>query len=285
MNPTTEAFSRVKIDALLRDAGWNLTDGVSVLFEHAYCRTARGPTTRCATVRGGQLRRLRPSAHSINPIAAQDQGRHYAEQLGVPFVFLSNGEEVWFLGPRDGRPRAEDRHLLFPGRPGAADRRPQESAGPVQRRDRPAGRGSRVPDSRALRRCPTEVSHGRRKLLVEMATGTGKTRTAAAFVKRLFEAGIVTRVLFLVDRIALAGQAEDAFKRSSARLFLPRTPAGPGLRPDEADHHRDVADDDHRVPRPVVGLLRSGDHRRVPSLDLWGSGAAFSGTSTASSSA
>ena len=55
------------------------------------------------------------------------------------------------------------------------------------------------------------MSHGRRKLLVEMATGTGKTRTAAAFVKRLFEAGIVTRVLFLVDRIALAGQAEDAF--------------------------------------------------------------------------
>ena len=43
-----------------------------------------------------------------------------------------------------------------------------------------------------------------------MATGTGKTRTAAAFVKRLFEAA-VTRVLFLVDRIALAGQAEDAF--------------------------------------------------------------------------
>lgn len=44
-----------------------------------------------------------------------------------------------------------------------------------------------------------------------MATGTGKTRTAAAFIKRLFEAGAITRVLFLVDRIALAGQAEDAF--------------------------------------------------------------------------
>ena len=51
----------------------------------------------------------------------------------------------------------------------------------------------------------------RRKLLVEMATGTGKTRTAVAFVKRLFEAGVITRVLFLVDRIALAAQAEDAF--------------------------------------------------------------------------
>ncbi len=32
---TTEAFSRVKIDALLSDDGWNLTDGASILFEHA----------------------------------------------------------------------------------------------------------------------------------------------------------------------------------------------------------------------------------------------------------
>ncbi len=35
-----------------------------------------------------------------------------------------------------------------------------------------------------------------------MATATGKIRTAAAFIKRLFEVAIVTRVLFLVDRIS-----------------------------------------------------------------------------------
>ncbi|MCY4311414.1 MAG: hypothetical protein OXC54_08930 [Rhodospirillaceae bacterium] len=35
MNGMTEAFARVRIDALLKDAGWNLTDGSSVLFEHA----------------------------------------------------------------------------------------------------------------------------------------------------------------------------------------------------------------------------------------------------------
>jgi len=34
---------------------------------------------------------------SIDPITAQDKGRHYARQLEVPFVFLSNGEEVRFL--------------------------------------------------------------------------------------------------------------------------------------------------------------------------------------------
>ena len=35
MSSTTEAFARVKIDGLLKCTGWNLTDGVSVLFEHA----------------------------------------------------------------------------------------------------------------------------------------------------------------------------------------------------------------------------------------------------------
>ncbi len=48
-------------------------------------------------------------------------------------------------------------------------------------------------------------------MLVEMATGTGKTRTAAALIKRLFQANAITRVLFLVDRIPLAMQTEDAF--------------------------------------------------------------------------
>ena len=35
MSGTTEAVARVRIDALLEDAGWNSTDGSSVLFEHA----------------------------------------------------------------------------------------------------------------------------------------------------------------------------------------------------------------------------------------------------------
>ena len=60
-----------------------------------------------------------------------------------------------------------------------------------------------------------EASRGRCKLLVEMATGTGKIRTAVAFIKRLFEAGIVTRVLFLVECPALPRQVEDAFHRPS----------------------------------------------------------------------
>ncbi len=96
MSGSTEAFSRVKIDALLGDAGWHLTDGASVLFEHALLDGSRADYALCDRS-GRPLAALEAKRAGIDPVTAQDQGRHYAEQLGVPFVFLSNGEEVWFL--------------------------------------------------------------------------------------------------------------------------------------------------------------------------------------------
>ncbi len=178
MSGTTEAFSRVKIDALLRDAGWNLTDGSSVLFEHTLPDGTRSDYVLCDR-QGRPMAALEAKRASTNPVEARAKGCHYAEQLEVPFVFLSNGEEVWFL-----------------------DRETDAHARKIVDRDY---------QLECIEALSGEISRGRRKLLVEMATGTGKTRTAAALVKRLFEAGMVTRVLFLVDRIALAGQAEDAF--------------------------------------------------------------------------
>ena len=96
MSGTTEAFARVKIDALLKDAGWNLTDGSSVQFEHALPDGTQADYVLCDR-QGRPMASLEAKRASTDPIAAQDQGRHYAEQLGVPFVFLSNGEEVRFL--------------------------------------------------------------------------------------------------------------------------------------------------------------------------------------------
>ena len=61
-------------------------------------------------------------------------------------------------------------------------------------------------------------------MLVEMATGTGKTRTAAALIKRLFEANWATRALFVVDRNTLAIQAEDAFAEHLPHLPCYRVP-------------------------------------------------------------
>ena len=96
MSGTTEAFSRVKIDALLKDAGWNLTDGSSVLFEYSLPEGTRADYVPCDR-QGRPMAALEAKRASINPVEARAKGCHYAEQLEVPFVFSSNGEEVWFM--------------------------------------------------------------------------------------------------------------------------------------------------------------------------------------------
>ena len=209
MTGTTEAFSRVRIDALLGDAGWNPADGAGVLFEYTLPDGTRADYV-LRDRQGQPMAVIEAKRASVNPVEAQDQGRRYAERLDVPFVFLSNGEEVWFL---DREADAHARRIAgFYSRDDLERRmavrsvRRDVSAVPIDRKI--VDRDYQIDCIEAL---SAEVSRGRRKLLVEMATGTGKTRVAAAFVKRLFEAGVVTRVLFLVDRIALAGQAEDAF--------------------------------------------------------------------------
>ena len=91
MSRTTEAFSRVKIDALLKDAGWNLTDGVSILFEHALPDGSRADYVLCDRS-GRPVAAVEAKRASVDPIAAQEQGRHYAEQpMMAEYRDLSSG--------------------------------------------------------------------------------------------------------------------------------------------------------------------------------------------------
>lgn len=64
----------------------------------------------------------------------------------------------------------------------------------------------------AIRSVCEQIEQGFRKQLLVMATGTGKTRTAASLVDVLSRGGYVTNVLFLADRTALVGQAKDSFR-------------------------------------------------------------------------
>lgn len=73
---------------------------------------------------------------------------------------------------------------------------------------------------RAVSKCCESYGAGRRKCLLVMATGTGKTRTAASLVYVLKKAGYVERVLFLADRIELVRQAKGAFGQ-----YIPDTPS------------------------------------------------------------
>lgn len=63
---------------------------------------------------------------------------------------------------------------------------------------------------KAVRKIEGAISRGKRELLLAMATGTGKTFTTVSFIYRLLESKQFRRVLFLVDRRALAAQAVSA---------------------------------------------------------------------------
>ena len=63
----------------------------------------------------------------------------------------------------------------------------------------------------AVQNIEKDIQKGHRKILVAMATGTGKTYTTIALIHRLLESKSVRRVLFLVDRRSLAAQAVQAF--------------------------------------------------------------------------
>ncbi|BBO82423.1 hypothetical protein DSCO28_29890 [Desulfosarcina ovata subsp. sediminis] len=67
---------------------------------------------------------------------------------------------------------------------------------------------------KAVERVEAALADGQTKLLVAMATGTGKTRLAISLIYRLIKTGRFRRILFVVDRTALGEQAGDKFKET-----------------------------------------------------------------------
>lgn len=203
-----EAFSRVLIDAMLTAQGWDVTDTNAVRFEVVMPDSTRADYVLCDR-NGRSLAVIEAKRYSVNPADAAEQAKAYAQHLDVPYVFLTNGSEILFWEwQREAYPHPVKTFFK-------QDDLERRFASLTLRKDmlnvpidvKIAGRDYQQSCIQTVCR---EIKQGRRKLLIEMATGTGKTRTAAALIKRLFEANAVTRVLFLVDRIPLAKQTEDA---------------------------------------------------------------------------
>ncbi len=206
---TNEAFSRVKIDAQLRDQGWDVLDTNAVRFEYVLPDRTKADYVLCDR-NGRSLAVVEAKKATINPAEAEGQAKAYAAQLNVPYIFLANGDEIRFWEWRtEAFPRSVKTFFS------QSDLSRRAATAQVKRDPLSVEIDKRIVERDYQAECINtlcrEIKAGRRKLLVEMATGTGKTRTAAAFIKRLFEAGTITRVLFLVDRIPLAKQTEDAF--------------------------------------------------------------------------
>lgn len=215
----TEADARMVIDRLLREAGWDVEDKSEVSTEEP---AADGRADYLLKNQRTQpLAVIEAKRFTVDPYSAKEQARDYAASLGAPFVILSNGSEhyFWEYDTGDARPvvglpsRAdlERRANLRQHRGGSLETKLNALPLPVRFRFKSEELDARAYQLRCLERADEALLAGRRRMLFEMATGTGKTLTIAMLMKRWFQAAICSRVLFLADRIELAKQAKETF--------------------------------------------------------------------------
>jgi type I restriction enzyme R subunit len=183
---------------------------------------------------------LEAKAEDKNPLVGKEQARKYARSQNCRFVILSNGNLHYFWDLERGNPYlitsfpspdsvvgyqqvtpdpqrliselVADDFIVLTQRPPY-----QSEAGWKNEAERAEYiranklRFLRPYQLKAIHRLQAAVDDGKDRFLFEMATGTGKTLTAAAVVKLFLRTGNARRVLFLVDRLELEDQAKKTF--------------------------------------------------------------------------
>jgi type I restriction enzyme R subunit len=146
------------------------------------------------------------------------QAIDYASMWDIPFAASSNGQAFMIHDSTAGPGEKVEREISLDAFPSPAvlwqrlmahkgltvDQQAVVAEGYYTQDDK---KTARYYQAVAVNRAVEAVARGQKRLLLVMATGTGKTFTAFQIIWRLREAGLANRVLFLVDRNVLADQA------------------------------------------------------------------------------
>jgi type I restriction enzyme R subunit len=214
-----------RIDPKLDGAGWRLRGRESYRTEEE--ETANGPADYALWLDKKIVGVVEAKKVTVGPQNVLTQAERYArgisggsynfDGLRCPFLYSTNGEVTWFHDVR--HPLNRSRRISRFHTPSAL--------GELLGRDFDTAAeklGTLPNQSNRLRPYQREansavekaIADRKRNLLVAMATGTGKTFVCVNQIYRLIKAGIAKRVLFLVDRRALAAQAVRAFSSFEA---------------------------------------------------------------------
>ena len=158
------------------------------------------------------------NGHSVG--AGMQQALNYAETLGVPFVFSSNGDAFLFHD-HTGLAEMTEQELALEAFPSpaelwqrycqwkgleAADARHTVE---MSYYDDGTDRAPRYYQANAINNAVEAVAKAQQRILLVMATGTGKTYTAFQIIWRLWKSGTKKRILFLADRNILVDQTKN----------------------------------------------------------------------------
>lgn len=222
-----EAVTRAQcIDQQLAKAGWVVSSRQVVeewwLRGDAKVRESNKPSSNdefidyaLLTPDGRPLAIVEAKKSSRDPLVGERQAADYADRIkerhGVdPFIFLANGNEIYFWHRR-----------LYPPRPvsGFFTQEDLERLSFLDRFKEPLDRAivdthivDRAYQIEAIKTIAERIQAAHRKFLLVLATGTGKTRVAVALTDLLRRQKWIQRVLFLADRRELVKQSLGAFK-------------------------------------------------------------------------
>jgi len=155
--------------------------------------------------------------HSVG--AGMQQAQDYADMMDVPFAFSSNGDgflvhnnietsgPVTYELPLDQFPSPDELWQRYTQSEQFSD--DQLDTILQSYYHRPGDKEPRYYQRIAINRAIKAVAQGQKRMLLVMATGTGKTFTAFQIIWRLWKAGKAERILFLADRNILVDQTKN----------------------------------------------------------------------------
>ncbi len=222
-----EEKARIKIDAMLKRAGWDVIPRSEMTPNRAACAIEEalmkgGLESDYLLFAGGKAIGVLEAKRKENHLETevQEQAEKYTRTLNsyhqywfnpLPFSFISNGEELYFKDLREPEMAYIKLPEMFKPKElvdmaGIEDEFARLPAVP------PVGpKGLRDCQYEAISNLETSMKLGEKKALIVLATGAGKTFTACTAAYRLLNYVNKKRVLFLVDRNNLGTQADGEF--------------------------------------------------------------------------
>lgn len=216
------------INPAITQAGWNMKKQVreEVSFTDGRIIVQGKIHTRGTQKRADYILYYKPNI-PIAIIEAKDnkkpvgsgmqQALEYAEILHIPFVFTSNGDSFVFHDKTnsteteitlDNFPSPDQLWAKYLDHQGIDNPASKEIVEQDYYSDT-SGMSPRYYQQNAVNRTIEAISKGQERIILVMATGTGKTYTAFNIIWRLWKSGLKKRILFLADRNALLTQTKN----------------------------------------------------------------------------
>jgi type I restriction enzyme, R subunit len=226
------------IDSMLKAAGWKVVPFAprKSLAAQDRCAieeypTSAGPADYALSIDGQIIGIVEAKKLTLGPQNVLSQAERYSKGLqqdglrfgeyGVPFLYSTNGEVIWHHDIRYALNRS--RQIAHFHTPDALKETLNcEVEGELRNLLALPNNNARLrPYQREANDAIEKAIFDRKRaMLVAMATGTGKTFTLVNEIYRLMKSGVAPRILFLVDRRALAAQAVRAFASFEAEQGL-----------------------------------------------------------------